>query len=175
MAEGLFKPINEIEILSRFLEDDGRFPNNPEVPLLVFREVFRLPELCSPEALEEVFGANGWPPAWRNGVYPFHHYHSTAHETLGVYSGNAVIMLGGDNGLEAEVYAGDVILIPAGVAHRRIHSGGGFSLVGAYPAGQHPDMQYGKESERPAVLESISRVPLPAKDPVYGEVLSELG
>ena len=41
-------------------------------------------------------------------------------------------------------------------------------VVGAYPAGQRWDLCYGKPEERPSVLHSIARVPLPSADPLYG-------
>ena len=33
-------------------------------------------------AMERRFEENGWPPAWRDGIYDFHHYHSQGHEAL---------------------------------------------------------------------------------------------
>ena len=168
MNKGILKPPEAVEVSRTLLEDDGIFPNNGKFPLIVYHDIFLSADLCLPENIEALFNSNRWPAAWRNGVYPFHHYHSNAHEVLGVYSGEAIIQLGGDSGIKAEVHAGDIILIPAGVAHKRLSSSGGFALVGAYPEGQHPDMQYGKKEERPVVLENIERVPLPFADPVLG-------
>ena len=63
---------------------------------------------------------------------------------------------------------GDVIIIPAGVAHKNLGSSGDFRCVGAYPPGQDWDMNYGKAGERPAADENIANVPLPVADPVFG-------
>jgi uncharacterized protein YjlB len=105
-------------------------------------------------------------------VYGFHHYHSTAHEVLGVYRGSTRVQLGGQEGIVVEVHPGDVVVIPAGVAHKNL--GGGqsaaqpFGVVGAYPLGQRPDMNDGRAGERPRADRAIARVPLPSADPVYG-------
>ncbi|WP_250123845.1 cupin domain-containing protein [Chroococcidiopsis sp. CCMEE 29] len=67
---------------------------------------------------------------------PNHHYHSTAHEVLGISRGKAAVRLGGDaRGQTFEVRAGDVIIIPAGVAHKNLDSSSDFLVVGAYPLG----------------------------------------
>ena len=75
------------------------------------------------------------------------------------------------NGLpfaKGTVAAGDVVVIPAGVAHRRLRSTPDFGVVGAYPQGQRWDMCYGKKGERPGTDRNIARVPDPGTDPVYG-------
>ena len=41
-------------------------------------------------------------------------------------------------------------------------------MVGAYPAGQSPDMCYGKAGERPQADDRIAKLSLPDLDPVYG-------
>jgi uncharacterized protein YjlB len=151
------------------LEDDGRFPNNSRCPLLVYPKAVALSEADAAAPVEELLHRHGWGNSWRNGVFGYHHYHSTAHEVLGVYSGSASVQLGGEEGIVCEVRAGDVVVIPAGVAHKKLESSGDFRVVGAYPDGQSPDMFYGKSEERPRADENISRVPKPTEDPVFGE------
>ena len=120
------------------------------------------------EAMEELFASNGWPPAWRASIFTYHHYHSTAHETLGVARGSARLMLGGPEGREFDVEAGDVIVIPAGVAHRRLDSSGDFLVVGCYPPGQDWDLLRGEPGDRPQADRNIAAVPMPRSDPVGG-------
>lgn len=115
----------------------------------------------------KLFSENGWGISWKNGIYSVHHYHSTAHEVLGIYTGWASVQVGGDSGIIMEVKTGDVVVIPAGVAHRLVDSGS-LGVVGAYPAGQQWDMQYGNQGERPGTDHAIARVPLPRADPVLG-------
>ncbi len=105
-----------------------------------------------------------------NGVFPYHHYHSTSHEVLCVIRGSASIAFGGPEGEVVEVEAGDVVVIPAGVGHKNEGSSGDFSVVGAYPRGQESyDLRTGEAGERPEVLENIRSVPLPEADPLFGE------
>jgi len=145
--------------------DDGVFPNS-RLPVLIYRGVLAEPEAA---AFERMFDGNGWSPAWRNGLYSVHHYHSTAHEALGIYQGHVTARLGGPNkGVTVTLSAGDVVVIPAGVAHKNDGASADFRVVGAYPAGTSPDMQYGKPGERPATDRSVAAVALPAADPVRG-------
>ena len=148
--------------------DSGTIPNNPTLPFLVYPGALnlrgdRLAGMC-----EAVFAANDWGGCWRNGIYPFPHYHSTAHEVLGVCCGQARVRFGGDVGIELTVRAGDVVVIPAGVGHQNLGASPDLLVVGAYPRGQSFDLCRGRPEERPQVLENIQRVPLPAADPVYG-------
>jgi uncharacterized protein YjlB len=146
--------------------DDGTFPNS-RLPLLLYKAAIA-PGEASPEAFERLFAENRWPPQWRSGVYPFHHYHSTSHETLGIARGTARLMLGGPEGQEFNVAAGDVIVIPAGVAHRRLSASGDFLVVGAYPPDMDWDLLKGQPGDRPKADENIAAVPLPESDPVAG-------
>lgn len=147
--------------------DDGVFPNSP-LPLLIYRAAIAAPEV-GPEAFEALFRANGWPPQWRDGVFPYHHYHSTAHEALGVAGGTASLELGGPKGDIFRVSAGDALVIPAGVAHRRVVADQDFLLIGAYPQGQDNwDIMRGVAGERPAADRRIAALARPATDPVSG-------
>jgi uncharacterized protein YjlB len=150
------------------LVDDHVFPNNGRLPLLVYRGVLGQgpPELSS--YAHALFAENHWTGSWIDGIYDFDHYHSTAHEVLAICRGRACVRFGGERGIVAEVSAGDVVVIPAGVAHQRLSSSGDLVVVGAYPKGQHYDMCYGEAGERPAADDRIARVALPEADPVHG-------
>ena len=109
-------------------DDDGSIPNS-NMPLLVYRNAVP----ADAAAIERVFAANRWPPAWRNGVHPFHHFHSSAHEVLGVARGEASVLFGGPSGTVVLVRAGDVVVVPAGVAHCNQGQSSDLLIVGAYP------------------------------------------
>jgi len=162
-----FSP-NNTHVQTHHLTDDGVFPNNPNLPLLVYPQAVAITGLKPAVAFETRFGSNRWGDSWRNGIYDYHHYHSTAHEVLGVFSGSARVACGGDGGVVLEVHAGDVVVIPAGVAHKNLGSSGDFGVVGAYPEGQDWDMNTGKPGERPKADRAIATVPLPHADPVFG-------
>jgi uncharacterized protein YjlB len=106
--------------------------------------------------------------AWRNGLYAHHHYHSTAHEMLGIAAGSVRIRLGGAGGKTAEMRAGDVVMIPAGVAHKSERASPDLVVVGAYPHGQRPDMCTPEGRDRQNAVARVAAVPLPECDPVYG-------
>ena len=148
--------------------DGGEIPNNPRLPLLIYKKVISPRGEQSAEEFEALYAKNDWKAAWRYGVYPFPHYHSTAHEVLGVYRGHALIRLGHTVGISAHVRAGDVIIIPAGVGHQNLGSSPDFHVVGGYPLGQEPDLLRGTPGERPTADDRIAAVSLPKADPVYG-------
>ena len=150
-------------------EDDGSIPNNPALPLLVYQQTLAGSVLDS-SSCKELLSENGWGGAWVDGVFPYHHYHSNAHEVLCVIGGSASIAFGGPEGETVEVSAGDVVVIPAGVGHCNRGSESRFSVVGAYPRGQENyDLRTGEDGERPGVLENIGNVAMPESDPLFGE------
>src|SRR5436190_4569892 len=80
-------------------EGDGKTPNNPRLPLLHYRDVLRSLDGLDPAALcEALFAAHGWAGSWRNGIYPFLHFHTATHEVLGIARGSAHVQFGGDRG-----------------------------------------------------------------------------
>jgi uncharacterized protein YjlB len=156
------------KVLHFDLADDGTFPNNPKLPLILYQGVLRLPKEGGAALIEELLEANQWDGTWRNGIFTYQHYHSIAHEVLAVYSGSAKVQFGGPKGITQKFAVGDVVVIPAGVAHKNLGASEDFRVIGAYPPGQEPDMCHGKPGERPQADENIQRVPKPKSDPVFG-------
>ena len=130
-------PRDALTIEEHIFADDGRVPNNPSLPLIVYRAALETGPRCA-VVCERLFADNGWSGAWRNGIYAHHHYHSTAHEVLGIAAGSVRVRLGGEDGTTVELHAGDVVVIPAGVAHKNEGASPDLLVVGAYPGGTSP-------------------------------------
>ncbi len=146
-----------------------RIPNHPAFPVLIDHAVDGA--AAGPDAARELFAANGWGGSWVDGVFDFHHFHSTSHEALAVVAGAATLELGGPQGEAFDVAAGDVLVLPAGTGHRRSSARDGFTVVGAYPPGQEDyDLLRGDDpDEVAAARKRIAALPAPDTDPVGGE------
>ena len=147
-------------------DDDGRIPNSV-LPVLLYRGAVESD--AGPAAYEQLFADHQWRGAWRDGIYDFHHFHSTTHEVLGIAAGRANVILGGPLGRCFELLARDVVVLPAGTGHCNAGSDAGLLVVGAYPNGMRWDIRRGDPGEHEEVLANIARVPLPDQDPVRGE------
>jgi uncharacterized protein YjlB len=145
-----------------------RIPNNPRFGVLIYRGVGDA--VSDADRARELFALHGWGGAWVDGVFDFHHFHSTSHEALAVVAGRAKLELGGPQGESFDVAAGDVLVLPAGTGHRRASSAPGFTVVGAYPAGQEDyDLLRGDDpAEVEAARERIAALGPPPSDPVGG-------
>lgn len=151
-------------IVDNFLLEPGPvIPNNPLLPVIAYRQAIGESDDRA-SAFEAVFARHGWQGVWRNGIYDYHHYHSRAHEVLGIARGGGRVLLGGPGGLEFAVTAGDCLLLPAGTGHCRISATPDFLVIGAYPPGQRADIQ--TEPPTPSMLDAIRDCPLPTHDPV---------
>ena len=144
-----------------------QFPSSP-FPVVHYRSVMYLPWLQAGAHVKRLFHHHQWTNSWKSGVFTYDHYHSTAHESLGFIRGNTTLRLGGENGREVAVGKGDVLIIPAGVAHKNLGSRHKVTCIGAYADGRTFDINTGKPGERPATDYNIQSVPFPSSDPIYG-------
>lgn len=140
----------------------GKTMPNSRLPVLLYRGALA----ADAADFDTLFRANGWVGIWHDSVYEFDHYHSNAHEALGVSKGQASLQLGGPEGQTVEVAAGDCIVLPAGTGHRRISASADFEIVGCYPPGQeHYDICRKRLEEADRRIASAA---LPKSDPVLG-------
>jgi uncharacterized protein YjlB len=165
-AQAAARPVEPQQFM---FKDDGAIPNNPTLPFLAYRQAVRLDGDADPAAVfEELFEANGWGSSWRNGVYPYVHYHSMTHEVLGVARGHACVRFGGDGGERLEIRAGDVAVLPAGTGHQCLDSSRDFLVVGAYPPEGEYDECRGEPQEHACAVVTIAKLDIPESDPVLG-------
>jgi uncharacterized protein YjlB len=157
--------------LAFMFKDDGKVPNNPALPALVYKRAVDPDTHDLASAIEKLFEDNGWGHGqWRDGIYPFVHYHSMIHEALGIARGRARVQLGGHNGETLEFAAGDIVVLPAGTGHQRLIGSEDLLVIGAYP----PDGTYNlcrgdNPADRDKALTTIPKVPVPESDPVAGK------
>jgi len=85
-----------------------------------------------------------------------------------VASGWARVMLGGENGREVELRAGDAVVLPAGTGHCALQASEDFQVVAGYPIDQQYDMQRPDAATLDAARERIAGVGVPISDPLAG-------
>ncbi|KAB8270035.1 hypothetical protein BDV30DRAFT_250928 [Aspergillus minisclerotigenes] len=202
-----------VEVRQYHLSPTYLIPNSPR-PLLHYKNVLAKrhnSSHCDPGEVWDMFTKNEWNVHWifRYGPTQLSHYHSKTHECMAVLSGTASIRFGvadtspdmeqnthgfawEDGGLVLEAEAGDVFIIPAGVAHKThntkpaaefaLLSPGkghgieaenpkkalseiqldGFTMMGAYNGGNWDFIATGGDFEK------VWAVPKPKYDPVLG-------
>jgi uncharacterized protein YjlB len=151
-------------------EGDGKTPNNPRLPLVIFKRAVLFRDHDPAAVFEAMFAANGWTDSWRNGMYAYEHFHSETHEVLGIARGTVRARFGGTKGEEVELAAGDVAILPAGTGHKRIRCTRDLLVVGAYPknAGAYDEPRAGRKAHD-AARPKIEATALPNTDPIYGK------
>jgi uncharacterized protein YjlB len=158
------------DVDTHWLTEDGSFPNNGDLPLLVYRQALELSGPRTADQVQQLIESNRWGGTWQNGVFPYHHYHSNAHEVLAVCGGEARVQFGGPDGPIVSLAAGDVALLPAGTAHKKVDASPEFLVVGGYPAGQEDcDLIRDDPDAKKEAQQRIAKVPLPDRDPLYGD------
>ncbi len=164
-------PQKIVKPLTFLFEADGiSFPNNPTLPVLIYRQVFSAELASKADRFEKIYSQNDWVGCWRWSVYDFQHFHCNAHEALAVAQGNAQLQLGGPQGRSFQVYAGDVIVLPAGTGHMNLGCSQDFMVVGAYPSGQgNYETNGGNPDEYAKAVDKIAATTLPSTDPIYGK------
>lgn len=112
-------------------------PNSP-LPVLVYRSA--LPLNPTPESTCELIEGNNWLEGGIFKHYPVHHFHSITHECYAVFKGCSKLLLGRgpldpatEDDLLVDLNEGDVIVLPAGVAHCSLESSEDYEYVGLYP------------------------------------------
>ncbi len=148
------------------LHENDWLPNNERLPVLLYRGVVNAEGKKAAERFERMFADHGWPPQWRDTIFDYDHYHSTAHEALGVATGYGTLLLGGPGGREVEVRAGDALILPVGVGHRRVEGSDDFMVVGAYP--RDHDWDICREAPNDETRRRMRTLAIPDEDPVAG-------
>jgi uncharacterized protein YjlB len=162
-------PPRSTQPVAHLFEDDGTIPNNPRLPFLFYRGGVDLTGTPDPEqVIEKTFATNGWGDMWRNGIYPYVHYHSMIHEVMGIARGRAKVRFGGEKGREFDLAPGDVVILPAGTGHQRIWASPDLVVIGAYPPAGKYDLCRGSKADYEKAMAAIPQVPMPASDPVQG-------
>lgn len=204
-----------VEIKKYHLPPTRLIPNSPQ-PLLHYKGI--LAEVDRrPETLHKLFDENAWKTQWifRYGPTQESHYHSQVHECMAVLSGTATIRFGvadlsddldestwggakEEGAVELLAKAGDVFIIPAGVAHKTYDTSpgapfalltpgkgrgieadnpraalselelSGFTMMGAYPK-NCSNWDFSVGGEDAGNFQAIWSVARPEADPILGD------
>lgn len=148
-------------------EPDDTMPGSP-LPLILLAGAIPAGE-ATPDAVMARLESNGWQGSWVYTVFDYWHYHVEGHEVLACIAGRGTVGFGGDGGAEVAMQPGDVVIIPAGVGHKRLSGDSSFRVVGAYPPGQTGAITRAGAVSVAEAARQIADLPLPQTDPVSGK------
>ncbi|KAJ4266272.1 hypothetical protein NW762_004256 [Fusarium torreyae] len=164
-----------------YLKPTPHCPNNV-FPVLVYRGV--LPEPVDEASATRILERNGWEKKGTWGTITVKHYHPNTHECYGVIQGESELIFGvggaddPELGVKVLVRVGDVIVVPAGVAHASVDEDDKskdesewYRYIGVYPVGLPQyrfDLATEPLSEKSDLVEESRNVPIP-QDPVSGD------
>lgn len=161
------QPAKSIQIHVLWSDRGADIPNNDRYPAVLAKNA--LGGAHDDMAVRALLEDNDWRGAWTWRVFDYHHFHPDAFETLAVASGSARLMLGGPQGEEITVEAGDVAILPPGFGHKQISATPDFRICGAYPPGQEKyTVIRAEQGYDDAMLRQIEAVPAPRTDPIWG-------
>jgi uncharacterized protein YjlB len=159
--------VERVEVQTLRLPRGDQVPNNGRYPAVIARDA--LGGAQDDAEVKALLQANGWGGAWTWQVFTYHHFHPDAFEVLAVAHGSATLMLGGPQGEEVKVEAGDVVVLPPGFGHKQVEAHDSFAICGAYPPGQEDySIIRAEDGYDDKVLAEIESVPTPQTDPVWG-------
>ncbi len=162
-------PLPAMQLETLKLADNGAVPNNPRWPVILYRRVLDVRSDDAAERFEGLFAAAGWGESWRNGIFPYHHFHPRGHEVLGIARGHARVELGGEGGSVLDLAAGDGVLLPAGTGHKLLAGSADLLVIGAYPPGQSADIMRAGTGDAALLRNQVAAVSRPATDPFTGK------
>ncbi|TDZ36883.1 Uncharacterized protein C8035_v006477 [Colletotrichum spinosum] len=116
------------------------------------------------------------------GTIKLKHFHPNTHECYGIFQGSSELVFGEGtsdpkgSGITCNVKAGDVVVVPAGVAHAstpeaKEDTEAEYRYIGVYPEDSpHYRSELGKKDlkEKAGLIEEVAAVPVPPQDPLYG-------
>ena len=211
-----------VEVRKYQLPATALVPNSPQL-LLHYPSLLSVEsEGTLPAKVYDTFSSNGWQPQWifRYGTSQPSHYHSSVHECMAVLSGTATIRFGvadtvsdldenthgagrEHGGIEVQAKAGDIFVIPAGVAHKTFDTDppaefklltpgvahhvaaedtrqalagielSGFTMLGAYP-NDGSAWDFSVGGDNDGSYEKVWSVLKPRSDPVLGDAAEGL-
>ncbi|KAF2860753.1 hypothetical protein K470DRAFT_257540 [Piedraia hortae CBS 480.64] len=131
--------LKNLKVTHHIIPAHGNTPNTSikHKPLLIYHTAFP-PTTGSIEIEHHLHTIGEVESQWRRTMYSTSHFHTTSHEVLAVSSGASRLLFGHEDiseRVEACVERGDVIVIPAGVAHLLVEDEVGLIWWGSIPRG----------------------------------------